>query len=76
MISFIKQKLADAGSSLLLNSNATIEQALVAAESIGLTKYDVMQHAHTSEFWLIFTGIGITSIIALLLYQKFLMKKD
>jgi len=76
MISFIKQKLADAGSSLLLNSNATIEQALVAAESIGLTKYDVMPHAHTSEFWLIFTGIGITSIIALLLYQKFLMKKD
>ncbi|NLO20192.1 MAG: MFS transporter [Ignavibacteria bacterium] len=75
MISFIKEKLIAAGSSISLSSNATIDQALIAAETIGLTKQEIMQYAHRSEFWLIFTAIGVTSIIAMLLYQKFIMKQ-
>ncbi len=70
MIEFIKTKLADAGQSALLAGDATIKQAMEAAEKIGLEKAVILEQAHTTELWLIFCGIGVVCVAGLLLYDK------
>lgn len=72
MIEFVKLKLAQSGTAIKLAGDARIEDALIAAEKIGLDKADLIPYAHTSELWLLFSGIGVVCIIALLLYQKFI----
>ncbi|MFA6571737.1 MAG: MFS transporter, partial [Bacteroidota bacterium] len=72
MIDFVKVKLAAIGSSIQLPSNVKVDQALKVAESIGMSKAEVATHAYPSELWLLFSGIGVTCIIGLLLYQKFI----
>lgn len=75
MINFIRTKLAETGSTIKLNSGAGIDEALKAAEAIGLSKADVSIYANPSLLWLIFSGIGVLCIIGLLLYQKFIGTK-
>lgn len=70
MISFIRTKLAEVGSEISLPPNVSITEAIKAAESIGLTKQDILPYAHTSELWLIFCGIGVLCIVGLVLYDK------
>lgn len=72
MITFIKTKLAEAGSVIHLPDNVKIEKAIEAAQSIGLTKEEIAKYAYTSELWLLFSGIGVLCIVGLLLYQKFI----
>ena len=72
MINFVRNKLQEVGSNIVLGSSVKIDEALIAADSIGLTKLEVSQYAHPSNLWLIFSGIGILCIIGLLLYQKFI----
>lgn len=76
MIAYVKTALVNAGSSIVLANNATIKQALTAAESIGLTKEVVATSAYPSTLWLIFSGIGVLCIIGLLLYQKFIGTRE
>ncbi|MDQ1266191.1 MAG: proton-dependent oligopeptide transporter, family [Bacteroidota bacterium] len=71
MIAFIKTKLAAAGAAAL-PAGVKIDEALSAAEKIGLTKFEAAKYASTSELWLIFSCIGLCCIIGLLLYQKFI----
>lgn len=76
MIKFIREQLAVSGSSITLSPKATINEALSAAETIGLTKEQVAQYAHPSELWLIFAGIGVLCIISLFLYEKLIGTRD
>lgn len=76
MIAFIKTKMIETGTGIELKSNATILEALKAAEKIGLNKPEILSHADASLLWLIFSGIGISCIIALLLYQKFIGTRE
>jgi len=76
MINFIKQKLVEAGSQLQLASDVKINDALEAAQTIGLDKQIISQQAYTSELWLLFSSIGILCIIGLLSYQKFIGTRD
>jgi len=75
MIAYINTALQSAGSGIRLSDGANIDEALKAAESIGLTKADVSVYAHTSTLWLIFSGIGVMCIIGLLVYQKLIGTK-
>ncbi len=70
MIAHVREALAERGTEHLLPSTASVADAIKAAETIGLTKADVAMHAHPSELWLIFSGIGVLCIIGLLVYQK------
>jgi dipeptide/tripeptide permease len=70
MIDFIKSQLASMGQGAVLANDVTINKALEVAEKAGIVKAEVLQHAHTSELWLIFCGIGIVCITGLLLYDK------
>jgi dipeptide/tripeptide permease len=70
MIAFVKSKLAEAGQATLLTGDATIKQALEAAEKIGLAKSAILEQAHTTELWLIFCAIGVVCVVGLLLYDK------
>ncbi|MBM2814160.1 MAG: Dipeptide/tripeptide permease [Ignavibacteria bacterium] len=70
MIEFIRETLIVKSSNIVLAHNVKIGEALQAAYKIGLTKAEVALHANTSELWLIFSGIGVLTIIGLLLYQK------
>ena len=72
MIHFIQGKLAAVGSNIFMANNVKIADALKAGESIGLTKAEISRYAHTSELWLLFSGIGVLCIISLILYQKFI----
>ncbi len=72
MIEFVKSSVASAGHSNLLSGDLTINDALNIAQKAGIEKAEVLQHAHTSELWLIFCGIGIVCITGLLMYDKFI----
>lgn len=76
MISFIKQKSVELGSNVVIGSDILIKDALVKAEEIGLDKAQISEQAYTSELWLIFSGIGVVCIIALLAYQKFIGTRE
>ncbi|HOM04864.1 MAG TPA: MFS transporter [Candidatus Kapabacteria bacterium] len=76
MIAFIREKLAASGSDIVLPAKVTINEALAAAEQIGLTKEQVAQYAHPSELWLIFAGIGVLCIISLFIYEKLIGTRD
>jgi len=73
MIAYIKLKLTEIGAPH--PSNAPIGELLTVAEKAGIPKQDILMQAHPSELWLIFSGIGILSIVCLLLYQKFIVPK-
>jgi hypothetical protein len=53
-----------------------ISDAIAIAESAGISKDTVSSYAHTSELWLLFSGIGVLCIIGLLLYQKFIGARE
>jgi POT family proton-dependent oligopeptide transporter len=72
MISFIREKLSAAGSTIVLDADVKIKEALEAAETIGLSKDVISAQANPSELWLIFSGIGVLCIIGLLAYDKFI----
>ena len=72
MIAFIREKLAEVGSSALLAAEPTIEESIKVAASIGISKEEILAHGMTSELWLVFSSIGILCIIGLLAYQKFI----
>lgn len=75
MIIFINTKLTELGKPAIeLGSNIT--EAIKIAESIGLSKSEISNYAHTQELWILFSIIGILCIVGLLLYSKFIMKKD
>lgn len=75
MIVFINTKLTELSKPTIeLGSNIT--EAIKIAESIGLSKSEISEYAHTQELWILFSIIGILCIAGLLLYSKFLMKKD
>jgi len=75
MIIFINTKLTELGKPTIeLGSNIT--EAIKIAESIGLNKSEISNYAHTQELWILFSIIGILCIAGLLLYSKFIMKKD
>jgi dipeptide/tripeptide permease len=76
MISFVRQKLAEAGSQVHLAANIKIEDAMIAAKGIGLGKAEITAHAQTSELWLIFCGIGVLCVTGLLLYHKFIGARE
>lgn len=72
MIAYIREQIAAKGANIALPADVRINEALEAAEKIGLTKWDVMPHAHPQELWLIFCGIGVLCIVGLLIYEKFI----
>lgn len=72
MIAFVRTKLQEAGSAIKLPEDVQIDEAIAAAQQIGLDKADIAPYAMTSELWLLFSGIGVVCIIGLLLYQKFI----
>ncbi|MDX9789873.1 MAG: MFS transporter [Candidatus Kapaibacterium sp.] len=76
MIEFIRNTISTNNLNAVLPSDVTIADALKIADSVGLTKEQVSQHAYTSELWLLFSGIGVLCIIGLLLYQKFIGARD
>lgn len=76
MIHFVRNQLTAAGSNIILPADVKIAEAIRSAESIGLTKDVISQHAQTSELWLIFSGIGVMCIVGLLLYQKFIGTRE
>lgn len=45
-------------------------EVLTEATNSGLDKVSILSQAHTSEFWLIFAGIGVFAIASLFLYEK------
>ncbi len=71
MIEFIRAKIAESGASIVLPSDATINQALEAAKKINLDLATIQARAHPSELWLIFSAIGLLAIAGLLAYSKF-----
>ncbi len=76
MISFIRTAITDRNYDAVLPDGVQIAEALKIADSVGITKAEVVQYAYTSELWLVFSGIGVMCIIGLLLYQKFIGARD
>ena len=76
MIAFVKSELVARGSSLTMPDKVKIADALKIGEQIGLTKNEIAAYAHTSELWLLFSGIGVICIASLLLFQKFVAAKS
>jgi proton-dependent oligopeptide transporter, POT family len=76
MVAFIREQIATKGADIALAADAKIDVALKAAEQINLNKELITPYAHTSELWLLFSGIGVTCIIGLLLYQKFIGTRE
>lgn len=70
MLQYIKEKLIVSG--IKLEDKININQALELAQENGLTKSEILSQASTSELWLIFASIGLVSIVALLIYNKFI----
>lgn len=67
---FLRSKLAAVGSNLKVSSEATMAELIEIGETIGVTKEQIAEQAHTSELWLLFSGIGVICILGLLFYQK------
>jgi dipeptide/tripeptide permease len=76
MIAFIRGAISERGLDAVLPDKVVIAEALKIADSVGITKAEVVQYAYTSELWLVFSGIGVMCIIGLLLYQKFIGARD
>ncbi|MDT3740912.1 MAG: MFS transporter [Candidatus Kapabacteria bacterium] len=76
MIAFIRTAITDRNYNAVLPDGVQIAEALKIADSVGITKSEVVQYAYTSELWLVFSGIGVMCIIGLLLYQKFIGARD
>ena len=76
MIAFIRTAITDRNYDAVLPDGVQIAEALKIADSVGITKSEVVQYAYTSELWLVFSGIGVMCIIGLLLYQKFIGARD
>ncbi len=76
MISYIRDQLVLKGADSALPSDVKIIDAMEVARNANLDEGVIKTYAGTSEFWLIFTGIGILCIIGLLLYQKFIGTRD
>jgi dipeptide/tripeptide permease len=72
MIEYIRSQVNTLAYKVSMPDKPTIDEALQVAEEIGLTNADVSQYAHTSELWLLFSGIGVICIIGLLLYNKYI----
>lgn len=72
MINFIRSKINEMGANIQLAADVTIEEALKAADQLGLEKAEIASHALTSELWLLFSGIGVVCILGLLAYNKFI----
>ncbi len=72
MLDFIRISLPTA----TITNEMKISDAIAIAESAGITKDTVSSYAHTSELWLLFSGIGVLCIIGLLLYQKFIGARE
>ncbi len=70
MIAFVREKLIAMGEAAKLAKDATILDAFDVAEKVGISKVEVLNHAHTTTFWLVIAGIGIMSITGLLLYDR------
>ncbi|MBX3044967.1 MAG: MFS transporter [Candidatus Kapabacteria bacterium] len=76
MIAFIRNAISERNLNAVLPDGVVIAEALKIADSVGITKSEVVQYAYTSELWLVFSGIGVMCIIGLLLYQKFIGARD
>jgi dipeptide/tripeptide permease len=76
MIQFVRNTIVKKGSDILLGADAQIQDALAAADKMGVSQAEVATYANTSELWLTFSSIGIICIIGLLLYQKFIGTRD
>ncbi len=72
MISFIRNTISERNLTAILPDDVKIAEAIKIAESVGISKAEVSQHAFTAELWLIFSGIGVLCIIGLVLYQQFI----
>lgn len=70
MINFIKSKVTET-----VPDGATIEQAMEVAQKAGLSREAITPYANSADLWLIFSGIGVATIIGLLLYHKFIAPK-
>lgn len=68
MITFIKTKMADAGT--VLSNDISINEAMDIALNAGIDKASILSNAHTQSLWLVFCLIGMFSIIGLLIYNK------
>jgi len=76
MINFIKSAISERNLDAALNEGIQIADALKIAESVGISKSEVVNYAYTSELWLVFSAIGVMCIIGLLLYQKLIGARD
>ncbi len=73
ILSQLRLKLAENG--LALSAEASLSESLKVAETIGISKYDVMIYGNPTKLWLIFCLIGIFAVLGLLFYIKFISKK-
>ncbi|MCX6153622.1 MAG: MFS transporter [Candidatus Kapabacteria bacterium] len=72
MYKFIGTKLSLINPASYLPSTATIAEALKIAEKAGISRSEIAASASTRELWLIFSAIGLISVIGLALYGKYI----
>lgn len=73
ILEFIKNQLS--GKGIALPSGAGIKEAMDEAVKAGIDKSTILAHSHISEFWLIFAGIGIFTILCLYVHNKIFQGK-
>jgi POT family proton-dependent oligopeptide transporter len=76
MLNYIKSQFVERSIPAKIPDSVTIQEAIIQAEGFGIPKAEIAQYAHTSELWLLFSGIGVICIVGLLLYQKFIGTRD
>jgi dipeptide/tripeptide permease len=76
MIAFVKSAITTRNLNATLPDNVQIAEAIKIANSVGISKSEIVTYAYTSELWLVFSGIGVMCIIGLILYQKFIGARD
>lgn len=59
-----------------LSENASLAEALKMAEEFDISRYDIMIYGNPTKLWFIFCLIGVTAVLFLLLYIKFIARKS
>lgn len=69
----LKLRLSEAG--IAVAESTSLADLLSLAETIGITKSDVIMYGNPTKLWLIFSLIGVAAVVGLLLYNKYIRPK-
>lgn len=81
-ISLLQREVARRGLDIQEIGNGFTQNDYVkkAGELMGMNEHDLTQYLwhtyHPSKIWMVFSAIGVVTVIALFLYDKFLLKTD